>query len=165
MRQNRVWCDAGAAGLRGIVLSTRLSASGPGCQHGVDTKAFKGKAACAREVEQQHEQVVAAMVDLAKSTKLVQVKWFFLEVHRRAQTGQTSLRWRMRYGRWRHVQWEDKELQAVLKQMSPDWRDFYAEVNRRAVELNQKDQRLRQELRSEKLGTGGVDESTDSAKR
>jgi hypothetical protein len=116
------------------------------CQHGVDVKAFKGKGA--RDLLSSYQKTVDGMYELAASTKSVAARSMLLVVHRRAGTGQASLRWRMNYGGWRHVKWGDALVEGLLDRMSVDWRSFYVASNGMAVELNKQEMSLRQQIRS-----------------
>ncbi|MDP2433967.1 MAG: hypothetical protein Q8O33_18395 [Pseudomonadota bacterium] len=80
---------------------------------------------------------------LAEETKAVAGRVFFLEVHRRKQTGQTSLRWRLVPGGWRHVKWEDEAMQLALSRLALVWKDWYAEKNAMALKLNREERELR----------------------
>lgn len=132
---------SGAAG-----LSTLGGGAGAGCQQGADTKAFKGKGGRGVRVL---VDVQVEMRMLAEETKAVAGRVFFLEVHRRKQTGQTSLRWRLVPGGWRHVKWEDKALQLALSQLALVWRDWYAEKNAMALKLNREERELRAAARDD----------------
>lgn len=127
-------------------MSTRSMLPIRDCQHGVDIKALKGKDA--REVERLYEATIADMLELANTTKSVRTNAYVLEIHRRAKTGQVSLRWRESFGGWCHVKWEDENLQQGLMKMAPDWRSFYSNINENAARLNEREKALRMELRS-----------------
>lgn len=131
---------SGAAG-----LSTHGGGAGVGCQQCADTKAFKGKGGPSPVLA----DVVDDMLRLVEETKAVAGRVFFLELHRRKQTGQTSLRWRLVPGGWRHVQWEDKRLQQALSRLPLAWRDWYAQANAQARELNRVEREVRARLRDE----------------
>jgi len=160
-------------------LSTHGGGSGADCQQGADTKAFKGKGGSSRLNRLQAERVsrlqaavqeklvklVAVQTDmqqLAAETKAVAIREFFLEVHRRGQTGQTSLRWRLVPGGWRHVKWEDQALQVALTRLALVWQGWYVEANTQAQKLNREERELRAYLRDE--GHRGVSVSTHMTK-
>lgn len=132
---------SGAAG-----LSTLGGGAGAGCQQGADTKAFKGKGG---RVVRELADVQADMCMLAEETKAIAGRVFFLEVHRRKQTGQTSLRWRLVPGGWRHVKWEDRGLQQALSLLALVWREWYAEKHVLALNLNREERDLRAKLRDD----------------
>lgn len=127
--------QSGAAG-----LSTLGGGAGASCQQGADTKAFKGKGGRGVRVL---VDVQVEMRMLAEETKAVAGRVFFLEVHRRKQTGQTSLRWRLVPGGWRHVKWEDEAMQLALSRLALVWKDWYAEKNAMALKLNREERELR----------------------
>lgn len=160
-------------------LSTHGEGSGADCQHGADTKAFKGKGgsdrlsrlqagrvnrlqAAVQEKLVRLEAVQNEMRMLAGETKAVSGRLFFLEVHRRAQTRQTSLRWRLVPGGWRHVKWEDRALQEALARLALVWQGWYSEANAQAQKLNREERELRALLRDE--GHKGVGVSTHMTK-
>lgn len=118
-----------------------------GCQQRVDIKAFKGKGT--RKVQDALSFVQSEMSKLARKTKDVSGRLFFLEVHRRTSTCQMSLKWRLAYGRWRHANWDDEELQSYLSRMSVDWVDWYSDIAKKAVLLNAEEKKLRMQLRGE----------------
>jgi hypothetical protein len=87
-------------------------ASGEDCQQCVDTKAFKaftgrGRAGLVdvRRLEADLGRIHAAMDELARASKTVPGRSFYLSVHRRANTGQHSLRWRNAVDN-RHLPWD-----------------------------------------------------------
>lgn len=130
---------SGAAG-----LSTQGGGTGAGCQQGADTKGFKGKGGDGGALA----DVVDNMMSLVDETKAVAGRAFFLEAHRRKQTGQTSLRWRLVSG-WRHVIWDDVDLQQALSRLPLAWRTWYAEANTRAMLLNRKEREVRARMRDD----------------
>lgn len=131
---------SGAAG-----LSTFGGRTGEGCQHGADAKVSKGKGGAGAVLA----AVTNDMLGLVKETKAVAGRSCFLEVHRRKQTGQTSLRWRLVPGGWRHVKWEDERLQLELSRLPLAWRDWYAQVDATARRLNKAERDARARLRDE----------------
>lgn len=160
-------------------LSTHGEGSGADCQHGADTKAFKGKGgsdrlsrlqaervnrmqAAVQEKVVKLEAIQKEMQGLADETKAIAGRVFFLEVHRRKQTGQTSLRWRVVPGGWRHVKWEDPALQEALVRLALVWQGWYSEANAQAQKLNRDERELRVLLRDE--GHKGVSVSTHMTK-
>jgi len=96
------------------------------------------------------------MRKLADETKSIAGRLFFLEVHRRRQTGQTSLRWRLMTGRWRHVKWEDQGLQLALSRSPLVWQGWYAERHAQALQLNREERELRAALREVVATPAGV---------
>lgn len=130
----------GAAG-----LSTLGGRTGAGCQHGADAKVSKGKGGAGAVLA----AVINDMLGLVNETKAVAGRSCFLKVHRRKQTGQTSLRWRLVPGGWRHVKWEDERLQHELSRLPLAWRDWYAHVNTTARTLNKAERDARAMLRDE----------------
>ena len=135
-------CEDGVPSGAGGV-STRGGGAGADCQQGADTKAFKGKGGSGRSLA----DVQAEMRKLADETKSIAGRLFFLEVHRRRQTGQISLRWRLVTGRWRHVKWEDQELQLALSRSPLVWRGWYTQMHGQALLLNREERELRAALR------------------
>jgi hypothetical protein len=135
---------SGAAG-----LSTLGWRTGTGCQHGADTKVSKGKG----DADMALAAVVDDMLRLVTETKAVAGRSCFLEVHRRKQTGQTSLRWRLVPGGWRHVKWEDECLQHVISHLPLAWRDWYAQADALARRLNKAEREARARLRDERSAT------------
>ena len=91
--------------------ATVRSGSATACQHDADTKALKAFTGRGRAgqgdlcwLEASLVRVHAEMAELARASKTVRGRSFYLSVHRRATSGQQSLRWRS-MGTNRHLPW------------------------------------------------------------
>lgn len=122
-------------------MSTRIPGLTGVRQHGVDGKAFKGKGEVVAQLKAIHE----AMGALSGESKDVPGKTVFLELHRRHQTGQVSLRWRAAFGNWRHLDWAD--VQGLLQGRPLEWVEFYARLQSQAEVLNAREIEARQAVR------------------
>lgn len=124
------------------------------CQHGVDTKAFKGRGALrdVRDVSADVDKVrgeMEALVTLSMREPGLPLR---LSVHFRSSSGQWSLRWRSTGVVGKHVSWEDAELIAgAMPIAAAQW---YADMTDRARLLNQNEMELRAQLRSARKRAG-----------
>lgn len=127
---------------------------GVSCQQAVDAKAFKGKGslrlvrALSRDVDSLHEQ----MRELVETTMQVPGLLMYLCVHHRKATGQRSLRWRASGGAAKHLSWQEAdEMCRALPVRTAEW---YADVTRRALLLNDLEKHARPKLRAARTAAG-----------
>lgn len=130
-------------------------------QHRVDIKAFKGRgtpqAAPAplvpaatgsrpvRDALAVVERLHVEMANLAALTTEIRARHVHLCLHRRHATEQVSLRWRRCDTKGAHVPW--RLVPDVLRCDSPALHHWYAEVDRRARELNEQEIAARHALK------------------
>ena len=130
-------------------------------QHRVDTKAFKGRgepeavlpylvpgatgSRLLREALAAVERLHVEMADLVALTQEIRARHVHLCLHRRHATQQVSLRWRQCDTKGAHVPW--RLVPDVLSCDSPALRHWYAEVDRRARELNEQEIAARHALK------------------
>lgn len=124
------------------------------CQHDADTKALKAFTGRGREgqgdlckLEASLERIHAEMAELARASKTVRGRSFYLSVHRRAVNGQQSLRWRSMAGN-QHLPW--KAMPALFALQLAPIALWYVELQARIVVLNNEECVVRQALRRAK---------------
>jgi hypothetical protein len=153
----------------GDAAEEATGADDAGCQHSVDTKAFKafkaftgrgraGAPVAEQGIDQQVAQAVASKVaecetrlrrifddmkTLARMSKEVGGYSFYLALHHRRSSGQFSLRWRSRESH-RHLPWDD--MQHLFATQLPVLRDWYKDVQERVATLNRDEQVARGDL-------------------
>ena len=128
--------------------------SATACQHDADTKALKAFTGRGRagqgdlcKLEASLERIHAEMAELARASKTVRGRSFYLALHRRTVTGQLSLRWRSMAGN-RHLSWEAMPALFAL-QLAPI-AQWYVELQARIVDLNYEECVVRNALRHAK---------------
>ena len=134
--------------------ATVRSGSATACQHDADTKALKAFTGRGRAgqgdlcwLEASLVRVHAEMAELARASKTVRGRSFYLSVHRRAMSGQQSLRWRS-MGTNRHLPWTSMPALFAL-QLAPI-AQWYVELQTRIVDLNYEECVVRSALRHAK---------------
>lgn len=111
------------------------------CQKQVDVKGFTGKGgncslSALREAIDMRDCVERDMRNLAAGSKQVKGLGFYLVVHQRASSGYLFLRWRQRFGRNRHLSWD--EADALVRDLPCDYSQWVHDVAKQAQELNAK---------------------------
>lgn len=119
------------------------------CQHGVRTKAFKGKGAAAKQVrtaQVQVDAIHARMREVSATTRSIKGRVFYLAVHARTGTGQLSLRWRKAgASRRTHLTWD--AMPALFDQLPHVLAEWYRAADRLARDMNREEQAARVLLR------------------
>lgn len=113
-------------------------------------KAFTGRGEAPSEVRRattQVDKIHRAQADLARMTRRVRGRSFYLSLHRRKATGQVHLRWRVAGAgpRAGHIPWS--AIEAYFAQLPGSLREWYERTHRRALELNQREIEARMVLR------------------
>lgn len=137
------------------------SGGGAHRQHRVDIKAFKGRgtpqaasshvvpsASGSRVLRDAHaavERLHVEMANLVALTQEIRGRHVHLCLHRRSATQQVSLRWRCCNTEGAHVPW--RQVPDVLRSDSPALQHWYAEVDRRARDLNEQEIAARHALK------------------
>jgi hypothetical protein len=128
--------------------------SGLACQQGADAKALKaftgrGRAGQGdvRRLEAERARVHAAMDELARLSKTVPGRSFYLSVHRRAENGQHSVRWRNGVDN-RHLPWPS--MPALFARQLPALAQWYEALQVRIEALNNEECVVRRALRHAK---------------
>lgn len=124
------------------------------CQHGVDTKAFKGRGALrdVRDVAADVDKVRAEMEALVVLSMREPGLPLRLSVHFRSSSDQWSLRWRSMGVAGKHVSWQ--EAKAIAGAMPIAAAKWYADMTDRALLLNQSEMALRAQLRAARRRAG-----------
>ena len=120
------------------------------CQELFDTKAFTGKgvAYTLRQLVSEVDTCAEEMGSLSAATKLVAGAHMYLAEHRRTEDGYLALRWRG-VGTRKHLSWDDAE--DYFTKLPSSERDWYRQVNQRAIALNQYHLKLRKMLKDIKI--------------
>lgn len=113
-------------------------------------KAFTGRGEAPREVQRaaMHvDRIHRAQADLARMTRCVRGRTFYLSLHRRTATGQIHLRWRLAGAGPHavHIPWG--AIEGYFAQLPGSLREWYERTHRRALELNQREIEARMALR------------------
>ena len=99
-----------------------------------------------KRAQAELDKVHQAQEALARVTSTVTGRTFYLAVHRRAASGQWSLRWRSMGVRGGHIAWS--EIEDYFDRLSPQLKGWYRKINARAISLNADEQRARASVRA-----------------
>jgi hypothetical protein len=126
------------------------------CQQRVDAKAFTGRGTL-RRIRDAHERVDSLhreMAALAGLTLAIPGRAMYLCLHRRAATGQVSLRWRQSGALAPHIAWP--EVARLLLGYPPAMAAWYGAVNVTVRRLNANEQQARAALRAARSELGST---------
>jgi hypothetical protein len=139
--------DPRAAHRKPSTAAMGLRANQP-CQHQVDAKAFTGRGAQRRlrEARQRVDSVHREMEQLARLSRALPGRVMYLCVHRRARTGQATLRWRQAGALAPHLPWP--QVTRLLLACAPALADWYRAMNAAVRRLNGAEKQARASLRS-----------------
>lgn len=99
-----------------------------------------------KRAQAELDKVHQAQEALARVTSTVTGRTFYLAVHRRAASGQWSLRWRSMGVQGGHIAWS--EVEGHFDRLPPQLKGWYRRINARALSLNADEQRARASLRA-----------------
>lgn len=99
-----------------------------------------------KRAQAELDKVRQAQEALARITSTVGGRTFYLAVHRRAASGQWSLRWRSMGVQGGHIAWS--EIEGYFDRLPPQLKGWYRRINARALSLNADEQRARASLRA-----------------
>lgn len=147
-KSNDAAADSGQLGDGQSFGGQRQSEGGDSCQQEVDAKAFTGRGDLhrLRQIDREVDRLELLMDQLAKLSKDVAGAEMYLAKHRRHSTGYAFLRWREAGGRKRHLSWE--LAQKRWTKYDRVTRDWYAQLSKEAMQVNQQHVDARRRSRS-----------------